>query len=82
MCDTTKCARCGGEIDSFFLIDGVPFGDTKFSYLDRGYCTSVCEAFALRDQLKSVGAYTDEQGLDAEVWLNTVRTMRERGRNV
>lgn len=82
MCDVNKCARCGEPLNNVVFINGAPFGDWKLGYLDRGYCCSMCEAFALRDQLKSVGAFTDEQGLDAECWLNVVRTMRNRGRDV
>ena len=66
--DETKCVHCNNE-----LIDSVGIG-----YIDRGYCTSVCEAIALRNHLKSIGAFTDEHGLDAGVNLAIAREMHSR----
>ena len=78
--DITKCARCNRDLEDEHQ-HGNPCDDPQFNYIDRGYCSGICEALALRDQFKTIGAFTDEQGLDAEVWLEATRLMWRRKYN-
>lgn len=75
--DITKCPRCHRELEPEHQ-NGNPCDDVHFNYIDRGYCSCICEALALRDHLTTIGAFTAEHGLDSEVNLEIQRLIHRR----
>ena len=55
MCNDSVCFRCSGDLPKGGPFPGLP-------HIELGFCTSICQALSLRDDVERLGAWSPEKG--------------------